>query len=93
MIVCSFYLEILFLNHNFIDISIWLHQAIKGFQDSRGTSVPNAHLLGVYHRLCKLLYYRIRPVFVFDGGVPLLKKQTIVSFHDKIFSFKVINTI
>lgn len=51
---------------------------MKGFQDSKGGSVPNAHLLGVYQRLCKLLYYRIRPVFVFDGGVPALKKQTIV---------------
>lgn len=60
-----------------VDISIWLHQAVKGFQDSKGAPVPNAHLLGIYHRLCKLLYFRIKPVFVFDGGVPALKKQTI----------------
>ncbi|KAL1490381.1 hypothetical protein ABEB36_013090 [Hypothenemus hampei] len=60
-----------------VDISIWLHQAVKGFQDARGASVPNAHLLGIYHRVCKLLFFRIKPVFVFDGGVPVLKKQTI----------------
>ncbi|CAH1133868.1 unnamed protein product [Ceutorhynchus assimilis] len=60
-----------------VDISIWLHQAVKGFQDSKGASVPNAHLLGIYHRLCKLLYFKIKPVIVFDGGVPALKKQTI----------------
>lgn len=52
---------------------------MKGFQDSRGAPVPNAHLLGLFHRVCKLMFYRIKPVFVFDGGVPLLKKQTIVS--------------
>nr|CAH7741902.1 unnamed protein product [Callosobruchus chinensis] len=60
-----------------VDISIWLHQAIKGFKDGKGSSVPNAHLLGIYHRVCKLLYFKIKPVFVFDGGVPALKKQTI----------------
>lgn len=61
------------------DISIWLHQAIKGFQDAKGAAVPNAHLLGIYHRVCKLLYFKIKPVFVFDGGVPALKRKTIVS--------------
>lgn len=50
---------------------------MKGFQDSKGQPLPNAHLLGIYHRVCKLLYFRIKPVFVFDGGVPALKKQTI----------------
>uniref|UniRef100_A0A182Y0E6 Uncharacterized protein n=1 Tax=Anopheles stephensi TaxID=30069 RepID=A0A182Y0E6_ANOST len=60
-----------------VDISIWLHQVIKGFQDSKGSALPNAHVLGLFHRLCKLMYYRIKPIFVFDGGVPVLKKQTI----------------
>ncbi|XP_053675101.1 DNA excision repair protein ERCC-5 [Anopheles nili] len=60
-----------------VDISIWLHQVIKGFQDSKGSALPNAHVLGLFHRLCKLMYYRIKPIFVFDGGVPILKKQTI----------------
>ena len=44
-----------------------------------GVHVKNAHLISLYHRVCKLLYYKIKPVFVFDGGVPLLKQQTIVS--------------
>ncbi|XP_018567912.1 DNA repair protein complementing XP-G cells homolog [Anoplophora glabripennis] len=60
-----------------VDVSIWLHQVVKGFQDSKGAPVPNAHLLGIYHRVCKLLYFKIKPVFIFDGGVPVLKKQTI----------------
>ncbi|XP_055709950.1 DNA excision repair protein ERCC-5 homolog [Phlebotomus papatasi] len=65
-----------------IDISIWLHQVVKGFQDSKGGTIPHAHLLGLFHRLCKLLFYRIKPVFVFDGGVPALKRQTIKKRHE-----------
>ncbi|XP_062303562.1 DNA excision repair protein ERCC-5 homolog [Osmerus eperlanus] len=60
-----------------VDISIWLNQAVKGVRDREGNSVQNAHLLTLFHRLCKLLYFRIKPVFVFDGDAPLLKKQTL----------------
>ncbi|KAL1021672.1 hypothetical protein UPYG_G00016370 [Umbra pygmaea] len=60
-----------------VDISIWLNQALKGVRDREGNSVQNAHLLTLFHRLCKLLFFRIRPVFVFDGEAPLLKKQTL----------------
>ncbi|XP_052851408.1 DNA excision repair protein ERCC-5 [Drosophila gunungcola] len=60
-----------------VDISIWLHQVVKGFQDNKGSALSNAHLLGLFHRLCKLLYYRVRPVFIFDGCVPQLKRETI----------------
>ncbi|XP_043548605.1 DNA excision repair protein ERCC-5 [Chiloscyllium plagiosum] len=62
-----------------VDISIWLNQAVKGARDRHGNSVPNAHLLILLHRLCKLLFYRIRPVIVFDGKTPLLKKQTLTN--------------
>ncbi|TKS70289.1 DNA repair protein complementing XP-G cells -like protein [Collichthys lucidus] len=60
-----------------VDISIWLNQAVKGVRDREGNSVQNAHLLTLFHRICKLLFFRIRPVFVFDGDAPLLKKQTL----------------
>ncbi|KAI5269310.1 Dna Repair Protein Complementing Xp-G Cells [Manis pentadactyla] len=60
-----------------VDISIWLNQALKGVRDRHGNSIENAHLLTLFHRLCKLLFFRIRPVFVFDGDSPLLKKQTL----------------
>ncbi|KAF5920367.1 hypothetical protein HPG69_009617 [Diceros bicornis minor] len=59
------------------DISIWLNQALKGVRDRHGNSIENAHLLTLFHRLCKLLFFRIRPIFVFDGDAPLLKKQTL----------------
>merc|ERR550519_2854605 len=39
--------------------------------------MPNAHLLGLYHRICKLLFYKIKPVFVFDGPAPPLKRETL----------------
>lgn len=63
-----------------LDVSIWLHQAIKGMHDTHGAPVTAAHLLILFHRLCKLLFYKIKPVFVFDGGVPALKHSTMVSF-------------
>ncbi|XP_043274547.1 DNA excision repair protein ERCC-5 homolog isoform X2 [Venturia canescens] len=62
-----------------IDVSIWIHQVLQGYQDRKGSAIPNAHLLGLFHRICKLLYFKIKPIFVFDGGVPMLKKNTIAS--------------
>ncbi|XP_068595201.1 DNA excision repair protein ERCC-5 [Brachionichthys hirsutus] len=60
-----------------VDISIWLNQALKGVRDREGISIQNAHLLTLFNRICKLLFFRIKPVFVFDGEAPLLKKQTL----------------
>uniref|UniRef100_A0A1Y1LUP1 Uncharacterized protein n=1 Tax=Photinus pyralis TaxID=7054 RepID=A0A1Y1LUP1_PHOPY len=66
-----------------VDVSIWLHQAIKGFQNAQGGTLPNAHLLGIYHRICKLLFFGIKPVVIFDGGVPSLKQETIYKRANK----------
>ena len=33
---------------------------------------------GFLRRICKLLYFGIRPVFVFDGKTPQLKKNTLM---------------
>ena len=63
-----------------IDVSVWLHQLSKGMRDSKGEPVAMAHLLGVFRRLCKLIYYGIKPIFVFDGQVSKLKLQTIVCY-------------
>jgi len=48
-------------------------------RDKEGRALDNAHILGFLRRLTKLLFYGIKPVFVFDGGAPALKKQAIVS--------------
>lgn len=53
-------------------------------RSQHGSTVPNAHLVLLFQRICKLLYYRIKPIFVFDGGVPELKKKTMVKlFFEK----------
>ncbi|KAK4473242.1 hypothetical protein MN116_004414 [Schistosoma mekongi] len=57
-----------------IDMNIWLHQAVK----SRGsTGGPRNYLAIFFRRLCKLLFYGIKPVFVFDGDTPALKRSTM----------------
>lgn len=58
-------------------MSIWINQAIKGFRDKDGRQVENAHLLGLFNRVCKLLFYKIKPIFVFDGECPTLKLHTV----------------
>ncbi|XP_022161036.1 DNA repair protein complementing XP-G cells homolog isoform X2 [Myzus persicae] len=60
-----------------IDVSIWLYQIIKGVQENEHGATTNGHLIVMFHRICKLLFYGIKPIFVFDGGVPELKKITI----------------
>ncbi|KAK1317699.1 DNA repair protein UVH3 [Acorus calamus] len=50
------------------DASIWIVQFMKAMRDEQGEMVRNAHLLGFFRRICKLLYLRARPVFVFDGA-------------------------
>lgn len=48
-------------------------------KESEHGSTTNKHLVVMFHRICKLLFYGIKPIFVFDGGVPELKRITIVS--------------
>ena len=45
-------------------------------RDERGDMLPNAHLIGFFRRICRLLYHRISPVMVFDGATPALKRRT-----------------
>lgn len=61
-----------------VDASIWIHQFIRAMRDRQGNALQNGHLLGFFRRICKLLFYDIKPVFVFDGGAPSLKRSTIV---------------
>ena len=48
-------------------------------RDKDGRALINAHVLGFLRRIFKLLFYGIKPVFVFDGAAPVLKRMTIVS--------------
>jgi hypothetical protein len=59
-----------------VDISVWITQFIKAMRDEEGNMAAQAHILGTLRRILKLLYHRIRPVFVFDGQTPMIKKNT-----------------
>lgn len=59
-----------------IDASIWIYHFLKAMRDPKGTILRAAHIIGFYRRICKLLFFEIKPVFVFDGAAPALKKLT-----------------
>lgn len=60
-----------------VDASIWIYQFLKAVRDKEGNALRNSHIVGFFRRICKLLFIGIKPVFVFDGGAPVLKRQTI----------------
>ncbi|KAK2009570.1 DNA excision repair protein [Colletotrichum eremochloae] len=60
-----------------VDASIWIYQFLKAVRDKEGNALRNSHVVGFFRRICKLLWFGIKPVFVFDGGAPILKRQTI----------------
>lgn len=62
-----------------VDASIWIYQFLKAVRDKEGNALRNAHVVGFFRRICKLLFFGIKPVFVFDGGAPILKRQTIAA--------------
>jgi DNA excision repair protein ERCC-5 len=62
-----------------VDASIWIYQFLKAVRDKEGNALRNSHVVGFFRRICKLLFFGIQPVFVFDGGAPALKRQTINS--------------
>ncbi|KAG5339808.1 hypothetical protein C0989_003489 [Termitomyces sp. Mn162] len=66
-----------------IDSSIWLYQFQATMRDKDGRVLVNAHVLGFLRRISKLLFYGIKPVFVFDGGAPVLKKTTLRERREK----------
>lgn len=79
-----------------IDASIWITQFIKAMRDEDGKMMKNAHIIGTLRRVLKLLFHRIRPLFVFDGATPLLKLRTVQARrkgHEKQVSVKILSLI
>lgn len=60
-----------------VDASIWIYQFLKAVRDKDGNSLSLSHIVGFFRRICKLLYFGILPMFVFDGGAPALKRRVI----------------
>ena len=50
---------------------------MKAVRDKEGNALRNAHVVGFFRRVCKLLFVGVKPVFVFDGGAPALKRETV----------------
>eukprot|EP00178_Gracilaria_changii_P001039 TRINITY_DN1143_c0_g1_i1.p1 TRINITY_DN1143_c0_g1~~TRINITY_DN1143_c0_g1_i1.p1 ORF type:complete len:1111 (+),score=249.64 TRINITY_DN1143_c0_g1_i1:599-3931(+) len=62
-----------------VDVSIWLTQLVKAMRDAQGATLRNAHLLGVLRRCVKLLFLSVRPVLVFDGTTPAIKRRAVAA--------------
>lgn len=60
-----------------VDASIWIYQFLKAVRGKDGHSLRASHVVGFFRRICKLLFFGILPVFVFDGGAPALKREVI----------------
>jgi DNA excision repair protein ERCC-5 len=56
-----------------VDASIWLHQFQKAMRDAQGEAIQGAHIVGFLRRICKLLFHGIKPVFVYDGGMQVIR--------------------
>jgi DNA excision repair protein ERCC-5 len=56
-----------------IDVSIWVIQFMHAMNKGERSVLD-----GFLRRICKLLFFGIRPVFVFDGSTPLIKKKTLM---------------
>lgn len=51
---------------------------LYGFASRKMNSeFKNIHLVGIFKRLCRLLSLGIKPIFVFDGKAPDLKRHTL----------------
>eukprot|EP00918_Siedleckia_nematoides_P104628 GHVU01228374.1.p2 GENE.GHVU01228374.1~~GHVU01228374.1.p2 ORF type:complete len:149 (+),score=17.73 GHVU01228374.1:103-549(+) len=62
-----------------VDASVWLVQFMKALRGPDGSLPRGAHLIGFFRRICKLLYYDVKPIFIFDGPAPPLKQRTLVA--------------
>ena len=68
-----------------VDASLWLIQFLKAMRDQDGRAGKQVHLQGMLARLCKLLFHGIKPVFVFDGPAPALKRKTLARRRESRF--------
>ena len=65
-----------------IDASIWIIQFLyvtsQKVSNVKATLPTELEIVnGFVRRICRLLYFGIKPVFVFDGDFPAIKRKTI----------------
>src|SRR5258707_1017047 len=58
-----------------VDASIWMYQfsRVNASVDSKRAFIVS----GIFRRLAKLIHFGIKPVFVFDGLPPLIKREEL----------------
>ena len=61
-----------------IDVSIWVIQFLQVLEGYSKASNEYMVIDGFLKRICKLLYFGIKPVFVFDGSTPSIKRKTLL---------------
>ncbi|KAI3627149.1 hypothetical protein CBS14141_001150 [Malassezia furfur] len=72
-----------------IDASMSLYQFLIAVRQSDGqqmmsdTGEVTSHLLGFFYRTLRMVDYGIKPVYVFDGKPPDLKKEVLVKRFGK----------
>lgn len=66
-----------------IDALIWVYQFLKAVRNKEGIGLQGSHIVGFFRRICKLIYWGILPVFVFDGGAPIIKLNTIAKRRER----------
>lgn len=62
-----------------VDVSIWLYHFVKSVPSDKDNAISPIVIGGLFQRVCKLLHFGIKPIFVFDGSAPSLKKETIAA--------------
>ena len=60
-----------------VDVSLWMHQAVNGTYKHGAVDINDTHSVVLFNRICTLLQHGIKPIFVFDGRPPELKRATI----------------
>lgn len=60
-----------------IDISIWLLQIEQSISREDQTPTNDDYVKCILFRLCKLMYYHIKPLIVFDEVTPGMKRKTL----------------
>lgn len=66
-----------------VDASIWIYQFLRAVRDKEGNALGQSHIVGFFRRICKMLYFGILPLFVFDGGAPALKRKVILARKER----------